>query len=708
MRWLLLFLLPSLLLCGTERTVLGLYNSDDFFFSREHTNLVALAAEMPLNHLGVRVQLHDIARGIPPQEKMEGTIGILCLCHRPMMRNPLPFCQWLTEQIRSGQRLVLMGEIPFMIDIETKQRTSVSTLNALFSLLGLQYADSWTDDSRQIVIEEKSSEMMDFERVIEAQEIGQYIGMSNISGANQVYLTLERRDIPGQESAAVVTGPQGGYAQEGCALYIEPTTRQKRWFVDPFLFFSRAFGLEALPRFDTTTLWGRRIFFSHIDGDGVRNATLLKGYRMCGDVIFEEILKRYELPVTVSFITCEVNPRLLGNRHMVRLARDVFELENIEPAVHGFSHPLDWKRKITVFALPGYSVEIDVETLLGETLLSESAYSQGALITVPMDRYLRAETVEAADYLNKEVADPKKPVVINLWTGDCLPPGKAIELVNRASLRNMNGGDSRFDRAYPTYTAVAPLVRHVGDLRQVYTTNANETIYTDGWTGHYYAQIYVIETYQQTERPTLIRAAPRRVSPMNLYYHFYAGERRESLDSLKSIYDYVIESEPIALWASEYCDVVDGFYTGEIELADDGWRFSNYGRCSTVRFDDEERIPDLDRSKGVLGFSRWENSLYIHLTPEGESSLYLSDEQQEAPYLVESSVPFTKISLGEKIAFETRALGPARVRFANMGASKRYTVSINGSDREIESSEEGELVVTFPAGLHIEVEVEAA
>lgn len=698
---LLLALLP-LHLFGLDRTILAFYNSDDLFSGQEQSNLAHKVAELPLNYLGAVLRLHDLAKGVPAEEEMEGVFGLLSFCTRPEMREAAAFCNWLTEQVKGGKRLVLLGEIPFLIDRETLQRTPLTTVNQLLQLIGLELTNSSTDDARQIEIGALDPEMMGFERPIYTKDIDKYIGINSLDKANRVYLTLKRRDRPKESSDAVVTTARGGYAQLDCCLYIEPNIRQMRWFIDPFTFFERAFDLAKRPRYDTTTLCGRRLFFSQIDGDGLRNSSLVNRFKESGEVIFREILLNYSIPITASFITCEVDHTLFGNRHIIHLAKQIFSLDHVEPAVHGFSHPLDWERKITVFAIPDYSVTINLNSGIGEELLSESAYSKGALIIVPFNEYLKKETVDAAQFLNRTIALPEKPVRVNLWTGNCLPPEKAVALVRGAGLRNMNGGDGRFDRAYPTYTALAPTVRHVGQERQIYTANANETIYTNGWTGPFYGQIYVIETYKQTEYPTLIGAAPRRVAPMNLYYHYYAGERKESLDALKAVYDYVLKSHPIPLFVSEYCDLVEGFYSGTIdEIEGGGWHFRGYGACQTVRFDGESRLPDLTRSKGIVGFNRWEGSLYLHLAPEGEATLYLTDAEPTVPYLVDASAPLSQIAFtDEGITFATRAFGSAEFRFAKLPPESDYLVEIEGAGasarRNVKSSSSGELLLELP------------
>lgn len=189
---------------------------------------------------------------------------------------------------------------------------------------------------------------------------------------------------------------------------------------------------------------------------------------------------------------------------------------------------------------------------------------------------------------------------------------------------------------------------------------------------------------------------------MNLYYHYYAGERKESLDALKTVYDYALARKPIPLFVSEYCDLVEGFYSGTIdEIEGGGWHFKGYGGCQTVRFDGESRFPDLVRSKGILGFNRWEGSLYLHLAPEGEATLYWTDAEPMVPYLVDGSAPLSQMAFTDgEITFATRAFDSAEFRFAKLPAETDYLVEIEGAGtsarRSVKSSASGELELTLP------------
>ncbi len=96
-----------------------------------------------------------------------------------------------------------------------------------------------------------------------------------------------------------------------------------------------------------------------------------------------------------------------------------------------------------------------------------------------------------------------------------------------AGVLNMNGGDTLITRADPSLTRVAPLGIPRGRHYQVYAPNQNENVYTELWRGPYYGYERVIETFELTE-------LPRRLKPVNIYYHAYSATKTASLAALST------------------------------------------------------------------------------------------------------------------------------------------------------------------------------
>ena len=98
----------------------------------------------------------------------------------------------------------------------------------------------------------------------------------------------------------------------------------------------------------------------------------------------------------------------------------------------------------------------------------------------------------------------------------------------------MNGGDSRLDGEYPSYHYVAPLYRQHEGFYQIHSSNSNENTYTNLWSGPFGGYVNAIQTFANTD-------SPRRILPVNVYYHFYSGERQAALEALRIVYNWVHE-----------------------------------------------------------------------------------------------------------------------------------------------------------------------
>ncbi len=692
------------------RQILCLYDSSEVFEGRLENSLIHKALEMVLNNLGMRVKYFDVQQGIPKAQDMEDVQGILTWFQDDEMPRAREYCLWASRQIESGRRFVIFDNMGAFRDQVTEKSVPFNIINKVYHGLKLNYEGNWTENPFVIRMAQKDPQMVEFERSLE-NEAQFYEKIKSLDENNKIYLQLDRTDMEDAVSDAVVLNDKGGVVLSSFTLYIDPNSGAMRWRINPFLFLEEAFQLKGTPRYDTTTLFGRRIFYSHIDGDGFRNLSEIS-HVFSGEVIRDEILKVYPLPITASFIMTEVSSKYKGSPNLQRIAKSIMALPNVEIGSHTFTHPLDWVNKYVVFSVKGYSQAVGTDQKYQK--VAEEFKQKGYRVTVDQTTYLKREIVESINYLNKYLAPEGKKVEVFQWSGDCRPPAEAIALVEKMGIKNINGGDTRFDRANPSYTNVAPLVRQVDGHIQFYSSNANENIYTHEWHGPFDWFAELIDTFEQTENPTLLKAAPRRISPINVYYHFYSGEKRASVNALKKAYDYALSANVLPLFTSEYVSVVQGFLNGKIEaLADGGWRFSKYGPCQTVRFDDVSLLPDLTRSQGVIGFSRWHNALYVHLTEKGEAVLYLTQIPPQTPYLEEASNLLWDWGVSvEGGTFSTRGFSEGIYHLANMAKGATYEIEVRDlsqnllNRQELKTDANGELAVNLPVNGQVTVSLQ--
>lgn len=133
--------------------------------------------------------------------------------------------------------------------------------------------------------------------------------------------------------------------------------------------------MPDIPAPDVTTENGRRLFFSHIDGDGFPSFAQFPRRELAAEVLYREVLQKYRVPTTVSVIESELAPDGLYpalSARMEAVARQIFALPHVEIASHSYSHPFKWDSiKHGVFAnnedahyhlpIPGYSLDLKRE-----------------------------------------------------------------------------------------------------------------------------------------------------------------------------------------------------------------------------------------------------------------------------------------------------------------------------------------------------------
>jgi len=608
-----------------KRDILALY--DGRRERQPHETRIHKFAEMPLNYLGFRVTYQDINRPLPDAASLSHYRGILTWFVEPL-RQPDRVLGWLDEATAKGLRLVVLGDLA-----PPGGEWLVEQSNRILARIGLESLNDYVEMTYRSKVTSLDTDVIGFERPIDKVLPG-YPVLRTRSNAAKAHLVIEATiGAQRQLSAIVVTGPGGGFAPHNYTIHYEPNTDRVRWTLNPFAFFRRALGDEHFPIPDATTLSGRRIYFSHIDGDGWNNLTEIEGYkdgtRTAAEVIAKEaILPFPDLPVTVGLIAGDVDRDIGGNPAGRGIARQLYALPQVEVASHTYTHPYAWH------FFEAYDREEElrlVEQYTPPDLTLRERFTRGVMKLarkdMPFDRY--DPFVAGSDdlprtYLRKpfeleheindalkaaeDLAPPGKRARIYLWSGDTTPFPGAIKAARLAGARNINGGDSRLDLDYPSVTYVPPLSRPAGRERQIYAGNSNENTYTNDWTGPYYGFFLLEKTLANTE-------SPRRLKPFNLYYHMYSGEKPAALASVRHFLAIARSAPVVPIAASHYAAIADDFFAVEMEQVDlFSWAVSNRGQLQTVRFDNAEQLEiDIARSTGVIGANRHNASLMIAL-----------------------------------------------------------------------------------------------
>lgn len=580
------------------------------------------------------------------------------------------FLDWLIAQRRTGKKILIFGSLPFR---------DYQQLERFIKVFGMTGTGGITDTAVAINFVNKDPSLLGFETKIIPQIPG-HLNLQAPAGA-QVILDAEAT-LPDQSKIrfdAIFTCDWGGVSLDPYTLFTRADFVEF-WNLDPFSFLTKVLGDFNAPAPDTTTRDGCRLFLNHIDGDGFANGNWVEPGRYSSEVVRDRILKKYPLPVTVSVIEAEVRGLVKGQDEnetpkFEAIARDIFKLPNVEVASHSYSHPFYW--------------------INGDP--TSSNYDEQYLplkIPYPAINYVR-EVDGSVKYINEQLTTPEKPVKVFLWSGNCRPPPEALALVRKLGIVNLNGGDTLISPRKPTVTAVAPRTMPWGDELQIFAPNQNENVYTNDWRGPLYGTFtHVIDTFKLTE-------TPRRLKPVNVYYHFYSADFPASLNALETIYDWVMTQPLHSIKVSVYARLARDARRTKIYTSGQGrWTIVNEGFSRTLRLPSKlaQRI-SLANSKGVTGWRLTGDDAYVHTNGSSVVTLALADQPVVVQARLVSStaeISFQQLSV-KNIVFKSSDLRPAQILFAGLVPSSTYEANINHKTSRISVTAEGQLELEVPA-----------
>jgi hypothetical protein len=633
--------------------------------------------QMVLNYHGLLTTYWDVSRRpLPGPDAMKAYRGILTVFHSEKIPGPREYLDWLHSQAVSGKKLVLFGFLGGL-DRSREDPDIKNLVDKVFGYLGLQYGGDQTSQKALIRYAHRNKETVGFEREYPLFPES-YEKFKPVGKGLRVHLALRRTDKKDSESAVVVTGPNGGFAYRDTMYWQDPVHFDKQWYINPFVFFEEAFQVQEMPRPDPTTLNGLRVAFSHIDADGFTGLSRIDKKSRCAEVIRDQVIKKYEFPVTASVIAGEIDPRAVGEPGFVRLARSVFELPNVEPASHSYSHPYYWD--------PEYE----------EKEMYKSQYG----IAIPGYTFDAKKEIDySVRYISEALSPPHKTCRVFLWSGNCEPRESDIARCDALGVLNMNGGDTVLDDVNNSYTNVAPLYRKVGDRFQVHTGQANENIMTNLWTGPFYGFKKIVTTMARTDNP-------RRVAPLDIYYHFYSAEYRASLKAVQEVYEWALEQDTAKGYASDYIRMVMGYLNARIFRGEKGeWVIKDYGPCLTVRFDRPGLEPDLQSSRGVLGYTREPQGVYVSLAPGRDRAVVVMKKKENGSKDLPGGTPYLRKATGwvsgfqlehHRIRIEYQGFGRGWIELGGLRPLKDHKIrgsAVGEEKRRIRSDKTGVLTV---------------
>jgi hypothetical protein len=276
-----------------RREILAVYDSREE--ARPDQTRIHRFAEMTLNHLGFIVSYWDINSGLPSAERTARIRGVITWFRRAP---PSLFYLWGLDQLAHGTRMVVLG------DSGLSGNAPLADANRMFREIGFGLSGASIDITYATKVLYRDA-LIGFERELDPV-LPAFPIVGTLNPEVSSHLILQHRD--GDlivTSSVVLTSNRGGYAASGYFVYEEPATGRTKWLINPFAFFQKAFGGQGIPIPDVTTLSGRRLWFSHIDGDGWNNVSNIEEYHdksvVAAGVVLRELIAPYpDLPTLTS------------------------------------------------------------------------------------------------------------------------------------------------------------------------------------------------------------------------------------------------------------------------------------------------------------------------------------------------------------------------------------------------------------------------
>jgi hypothetical protein len=486
---------------------------------------------------------------------------------------------------------------------------------------------------------------------------------------------------------AVYTASWGGALLDPYNTFQVSVEDQASLF-DPFAFLQQIWPAGSFPAPDATTRDGRRLFFSQIDGDGFNGVTTFAGNRICGELVRDHILKKYPLPITASLIEAtmrglEVTQKGDEQPALEAVARSIFALPNVQAASHSFSHPYVW-------------VENDEEYIPMYENRSLLLKPEAALKGVDPER----EVAGSIAYV-QSLLPPGKTCDLMLWSGNCRPGAAALRVCRRLGVENLNGGNTTISRRHPYLSNISPRVMSWEGELQVFSAMQNEFVYTRNWKGPFFGGFrQVTETFEKTE-------SPRRLKPVNLYYHFYSAATPGALKSLSDAYDWAMAHPLHSVTAAQFARIARDAWGTKIYRTGLGrFTLANAGHARTFRLPATGPLPDLGASSGVTGYLVEGDSLYVHTSGQPFTDLTLSASPEPRLRLESSTAEITFQRLDKTgAAFTTQDLKPeVPVVLAGMAPASPWQVVINDKGQRLLANPAGKLELLLPAAASVKID----
>lgn len=653
-----------------SRTVLILTTTRQVDRSATQVDLAHALLQMPLNHLGMAVRLHDLREGEPAAGSLDGVRAVITWFRRGD-RSAEWLWPWLeSARVEHGVRIVHFGDFGPLAE-PAGDETEPPRLRRWLQRFGLEWQPQEIVDPLRVDVETIDPALCAYEAEPTRDRV--HLGPRNAAAGNRAWVTTVDRDNVTDRRTPVVVGDWGGIALLPWALRPGGKYDDRRWYIDPFRFFADALGLAGVPAPDPCVLNGRRLFVFHVDGDGFESVSTVRPGALAARVMLEEVVDRYALPMTLSIVVASLTKDLqvVEPTAEMLLARELLNRPHVEPASHAVLHPLNWRRRLTPGSLPHSVVWYD----------SLANYRHDMV----------AEVRESIRFIDERLLEPGRKCRVMLWSGVANPGEDVLLETVRLGCANLNGGTYRWDELTDSVGFVEAWGQQVGSAFQVYCGAANENVFDGFFTTMPGAFAHIDRTIENTGRNRILK-------PANVYAHFYSAERPGRLAALQGLIQrWAFERETAPVFASTYARAVASAQTGcRIERTGRGWVLREFGDCRTVRIDGETRSIDWQRSRGLLGARAMNGALYVHLAANDAEIVWGASA---TPHVEQADHWLDDVVLAvDSVSLTSASFAARTVVFAGLPPNTDLRLQVDARSTSERSDADGRFKWTAPPG----------
>jgi hypothetical protein len=283
-----------------KRALLYLYRSD---FGETATDNDGIHIWLPVvSLLGLELDIIDtLSPDFPSEKTMEEYAGIIA--PTGAWETSLPWCKWLTKQVKDHNRKVLViaplgpgdpeeenaenGEDGANSDYEAIDDGS---LNQLYKEIGLVIDTNLSVEAGEggeslIVIGEIDDSCYDFEDDLSTRQTPYFLKMSAVESSVKSFLTLKWKNVKDSEGLAVCATDNGGFAIEEYIRRQDYISEENFWYINPLKFLIQVFKLRNLPVPEPSRMGNSRLVALFIETDGkIGNSRFARFVKMAEDL----------------------------------------------------------------------------------------------------------------------------------------------------------------------------------------------------------------------------------------------------------------------------------------------------------------------------------------------------------------------------------------------------------------------------------------